>query len=100
MSITQNFDSENHKLVITVTGSFNFSEYRSFRDAYKNITADKKLDISVNLSQTEYMDSSALGMLLLLDEHFNTQRINIVNCSDYIKQVFNIANFSQKFNIS
>lgn len=100
MPITQKLDSANNKLVISIAGSFNFSEHPGFRESYRDIEADKNLDVSVDLGNTEYMDSSALGMLLLLDEHFSDQRINIINCSDYIKQVLNIANFEQKFNIS
>jgi len=100
MSITQSFDSKNKKLVITITGSFNFSEYKDFRNAYKNIPPDKNIDVSVNLAQAEHMDSAALGMLLLLDEHFKDQCIKIINCSDYIKQALDIVNFGKKFNIS
>ena len=100
MPVTQKFDSANNKLVISITGSFNFSEHSGFRESYRDIIPDKNLDASVDLSNTEDMDSSALGMLLLLDEHFSNQRINILNCSDYIKQVLSIANFELKFNIS
>ncbi|RDH83032.1 MAG: anti-anti-sigma factor [endosymbiont of Galathealinum brachiosum] len=100
MSVTQKLDRNNNNLVISITGSFNFSEHPGFRDSYRDIEPDKNLNVSVDLANTEYMDSSALGMLLLLDEHFSDQRINIINCSDYIKQVLNIANFELKFNIT
>ena len=100
MPVTQKLDSANNNLVININGSFNFSVHPAFRESYRDIKPDKNLIISVDLGNTEYMDSSALGMLLLLDEHFNEQKINIINCSDYIKQVLSIANFELKFNIS
>ena len=99
MSVTQKFDSTNNELVISIAGPFNFSEHPEFRDAYRNIEPDKNIKVSVDLGNTEYMDSSALGMLLLLDEHFKDQRINIINSSDYIKKVLEIASFGLKFNI-
>jgi len=100
MPVSQKFDNENNKLLITITGAFIFSENKGFRNAYKNITPDRKLDVSVDLKHIDYMDSAALGMLLLLDEHFKEQRINILNCSDYVKKILDTVNFSKKFNIS
>ena len=100
MPITQKLDLKNHKLDIVISSSFNFELHNEFRNAYRDVQADKNLDVTVDLKNAEYMDSSALGMLLLLDEHFKEQRINITNGSDYIKQVLDVANFSMKFNIS
>jgi len=100
MSVTQKLDLKNKKLVIYINGSFNFDQHSAFRDAYRDIETDKGMSVSVDLQHSEYMDSAALGMLLLLDEHFKDQRINITNCSSYIKQVLDIVNFEKKFNIS
>lgn len=100
MPVTQKFDEKNNALIIAINGSFNFSEHTSFRESYKDIDSSKNMSVSVDLQNADYMDSSALGMLLLLNEHFEGQRISIINCSDYIKQVLDIANFSQQFNIN
>ena len=100
MSVIQKYDAEKKQLVISINGSFNFEQHGEFREAYRHIPADKNLQVSVDLRNTDYMDSAALGMLLLLDEHFNGQPIHIINCSDYIRQVLDIANFSKKFRIS
>ena len=97
MPVTQHITD--NKLVISIEGPFNFAEHPGFRNSYRNVKPDSVLCVSVNLQQTNYMDSSALGMLLLLDEHFKHQRIHLAHCSDGIKQVLNIANFSKKFTI-
>jgi len=99
MSVVQKYDSSNRKLLITINGPFNFSVYSAFRDAYRDIDPKSVAEISVDLQENDYIDSSALGMLLLLEEHFPDCRINILNGSEYTKQVLEIAKFEQKFNI-
>jgi len=100
MSITQQLDNKNKTLLISISGPFSFDQHGAFRDTYRDINGDNNLNITVDLQHSNYLDSAALGMLLLLDEHFKKQRINITNCSTYIMQVFNIVNFEKKFNIS
>lgn len=100
MSVTQKYDASANKLVISISDAFNFSVNSAFRDAYRDIKPDRNLNVIVDLQRADYMDSSALGMLLLLAEHFKEQKISIINCSEYTRQVFDIANFTKKFNIS
>jgi len=100
MPVIQKFDRDSKKLLITINGPFNFSEHNAFREAYKDIDPKSVSEVSVDLQNTDYVDSSALGMLLLLDEHFTDSRINVIKCSEYTKQVLEIARFEQKFNIS
>jgi len=100
MPVTQQFNSENKTLLISINGPFNFSEHNAFRDAYKDIDPKSVSQVSVDLQNTDYIDSSALGMLLLLDEHFADSRINLSKCSEYTRQVLEIAKFEHKFNIT
>ncbi len=98
MPLTSNIDTNSNTLTITISGNFDFSAHPAFRSAYDH--ADNSLNVIVDLKQTEYMDSAALGMLLLLDEHFPNQTIKITGCNEFIKQVLEIANFQKKFDIS
>jgi anti-anti-sigma factor len=55
----------------------------------------------VDLAKASYMDSSALGMLLLLKEHVgNNGQIEIVNTATDVRNVLTIANFDKLFSIS
>jgi len=83
-----------------VSGDFNFDLYRNFQEIYRNITPGKTSTVSVNLSQATYMDSSAIGMLLLLGEHFGDIKISLEQCPDIILSVLKIAKFEREFNIS
>jgi len=100
MPVHHNFSPAEKKLTITVSDNFNFDIHSSFRDTYQKISPGEVSTVSVNLSRATYMDSSALGMLLLLDEHFADLKINLEQCPKDIQSVLNIANFERKFNVS
>jgi len=96
ITTTKNEDST----VISISGQFDYSIHREFRDAYKNLPQNTK--IILELSQTAYLDSSALGMLLLLREHLGEEKANIsiTRCNPDIKRVFELSNFHTLFNIT
>jgi len=93
MLVTQQLNSSNNTLVITINGEFNFAINKEFKP-------NKNFTVSVDLTRTDYMDSAALGMLLLLDEHFKEQHISLLNCSEYIKKALDVVKFEQKFIIT
>ncbi|MFW2372967.1 MAG: STAS domain-containing protein [Gammaproteobacteria bacterium] len=91
---------DDNTVVIEIAGRFDFSLHTVFRNAYK----DKELDdgvFIVDLEKTEYLDSSALGMLLLLKEHAETMGSGVIikNPNQDILDVLNIASFSKLFRI-
>lgn len=98
MSVTSTLEKDRKLLTISITGNFDFSAHADFRKAY--IDADPSLGVAVNLSQTEYIDSAALGMLLLLDEHFPNSTVQLKSASEFVKKVLEIANFDKKFTIT
>ena len=98
MPLTKNIDKNAKTLTISISENFDFSVHPDFRDAYQDV--DASFNVIVDLRQTEYLDSAALGMLLLLDEHFGGKKIKITGCSKYIREVLEIANFQKKFDIS
>jgi anti-anti-sigma factor len=86
-------------LLIKIRGRFDFSCHAAFRDAYVN--APGSCDFVIDMDETSYMDSSALGMLLLLREHVSQHggRISITNCRGQTLDVLQIANFNRLFKI-
>ena len=100
MPVHHKFDPSEKSLLITISGDFNFDVNASFRETYRNISPAGISKVSVNLKDAAYMDSSALGMLLLLAEHFENIQISLDQCPDYIQSVLQIANFDQKFSIT
>lgn len=100
MGISTTVSDSGDKVTIAVTGKFDFQQYDAFRSAYST-TSGQGIQYEVNLSGTDYLDSSALGMLLLLREHAGgeSSRIDITQVSDDVKKVLDVANFGKLFNI-
>ncbi len=69
MSITHTTCEDGMRVDITISGRFDFKLSRAFRDTYQQQPDDISIDYHINLAATDYMDSSALGMLLLIREH-------------------------------
>jgi anti-anti-sigma factor len=91
-----------HKGVLSLSGRFDFSIHRDFRSNYENILhANGVNELEVNLNGVDYIDSSALGMLLLLREKAMEKNIQmkLLNPKDSVRQVLEVANFGRLFNI-
>ena len=88
------------ELTIKIQGRFDFSAHQEFRDAYEKAKEDPKGYI-VDMKETTYLDSSALGMLLLLRDHAggDNSNIEIVNCNPDVKKILTISYFEQLFTI-
>ncbi len=98
VSVTSSDDGKTVSLKID--GRFDFSLHNEFRKAYKDLViADG--EYIIDLSGTEYLDSSALGMLLLLKEHAesNTSTVRLINYNDEIKEILTIASFDKLFSL-
>jgi len=88
--------------VITMNGRFDFSAHRAFKDAYDPLLQQPGIaTLEINLAGVVYMDSSALGMLLLLHERAQAGGKEVVLCraSSNVMQILDIANFGKLFTI-
>jgi anti-anti-sigma factor len=101
MSILSTTSTDGRGLIISIQGRFDFSAHQEFRESYEKRT-DEPDEYCVDMKQTTYLDSSALGMLLLLRDHAggDNAQIKIVNCNADVKKILTISNFEQLFAIS
>lgn len=91
------------KVILTLNGRFDFNSHRDFRSSYDDVLQNNAIkQLEVNLNGVDYLDSSALGMLLLLKERAEAAHITLelTNCRGMVKQVLDVANFGKIFNIS
>ncbi|WP_445366343.1 STAS domain-containing protein [Methylomonas sp. BW4-1] len=88
-------------LSIKISGRFDFGVHNEFREATKLVESGVKL-IEVDLVGTEYLDSSALGMLLVLRDKMagDKSAIRIKNSRTEVKKILEIANFDKLFTLS
>lgn len=93
--------SQGDTRIMRIAGKFDFKLHRSFRELYEGAPPEISSYV-IDLSRTDYMDSSALGMLLLLREHVSgdRMRVRIVNCNLEIRKILEIANFDKLFDIA
>ena len=89
------------KVRFVLSGSFTFDAYREFKSQYTPILDEGGFkEMEIDLGGVEYLDSSALGMLLLLRERLGGKPIVLSNTRGTVRQVLEIANFHQLFTMS
>ncbi|QPK64197.1 STAS domain-containing protein [Methylomonas sp. LL1] len=88
-------------LTIKIGGRFDFGVHKQMREATNLATADVK-KIEVDLSNTDYLDSSALGMLLVLRDKIagDKHTVSIKGARAEVKKILEIANFDKLFSLS
>lgn len=100
MTISAKLSNPENELVINVEGRFDFSAHQDFRSAYEDVGANPN-SYAIDMTDATYLDSSALGMLLLLRDHAGGDEalIKIVNCNEDVKKILVISNFGRLFTI-
>ena len=101
MSIESEVSLDGKKLTIAIKGRFDFGSHQTFRDAYERFYKVPELYV-VDLKDTTYMDSSALGMLLLLRDHAggDDAEVQVININSDVRKILAISNFDKLFDIS
>lgn len=90
------------RATLKLGGRFDFHSHRDFRSAYEKILGTGAVrEIVIDFGEVDYLDSSALGMLLLLREKAEGSGKNVVlaELRGTVKQVLDIANFGKLFSI-
>ncbi len=102
MSIKQTISNDGKIMHLSVTGRFDYKITKEFRDTYKKAAMQKGVTYYINLNDTSYIDSSALGILLLLREgaKYNGGRVIIEQPGEQVNNVLKIANFEKLFTIN
>jgi|APIni6443716594_1056825.scaffolds.fasta_scaffold710882_2 anti-anti-sigma factor len=93
---------ENGLARIHLAGRFDFNSHRLFRQAYEEALNDPaSKSIEIDLGSVDYLDSSALGMLLLVKEKATSanKSLALANCRGVVQQVLDVANFHKLFTI-
>lgn len=94
-------DTGDGKVVIKLEGRFDFNAHREFREVVDRAVREAERQIQVDLDAVDYLDSSALGMLLMLRDKAKGAGKDVVlaNARGTVKQVIDIANFGKLFSL-
>ena len=101
MAISTQLSADGQELTIAIQGRFDFGAHQAFRDAYERVDGTPKR-YQVDLQGTTYLDSSALGMLLLLRDHAGGDhaQIRLLNCNGDVRKILAISNFEPLFQVA
>lgn len=93
-----------NKAVLSVSGRFVFAIHGEFRKCAQEVLDKPQVErIEIDLQHAEYLDSAALGMMLLLRERAaktRKQPIRITGSSGRVRGVLDMCNFDQMFVIA
>lgn len=101
MQITVRADGK--RAVVRLSGRFEFSAHREFREATDTALQNNDFEeLVVDLADVDFIDSSALGMLLMLREKANRAKkgLALANPRGIVKQALGVAHFEKIFSIA
>jgi anti-anti-sigma factor len=98
MSVSKQYHADEHMLLIKIIGDFDARLVDEFNAAYQGIEHEIEV-VLLDLNDTSYVDSSALGILIALREHAQQQgwRVVIKNMDDVVQEIFRVLNFHHLF---
>lgn len=99
MGLKTQLSADGKELSLCIDGRFDFNLHMDFREAYRGLPPDTRYVI--DLSRTTFMDSSAMGMLLLLREYAGEKHadIRLCNCSEAVRKVLAVSHLDSIFAI-
>lgn len=85
-----------------LSGRFTFTDYTVFRKLVTDILSSKVPRLVFDLSNVEFMDSAALGMLLLARDETsgNNQALSLRGASGQVQRVLAVARFDALFEMN
>jgi len=100
MDIEYRASDDAQVVTIVIPTDFNFRYSKGLRESY--LTQKNNVAYILDFSKTEYIDSTALGMLLLMREEVLARegKVKIVNCREKIMDLLVMSNFHQLFNVA
>jgi HptB-dependent secretion and biofilm anti anti-sigma factor len=81
---------------IILNGVFDFSVQNDVREIINETLGREEIkNIIVDMAGVSFMDSSAIGLLLLLNDKAQAdgKSVKVINCRDTIREIFSIGGF-------
>ena len=100
MTINKVISDNKRDITISIQDRFDFSLHQKFRESYVNAEQAGTV-FKLDLSKATYMDSSALGMILLLKDHAEklSGKVIISKPNASVAKILEIAQFHRLMTI-
>lgn len=86
---------------LSLEGRFTFADHESFRLLIEELgTGTPPRQCTIDLTAVSYLDSAAVGMLLLMRERFDRSKIVLKGGSPSVKELIRIAKLGTLFDIA
>lgn len=86
---------------LKLDGTFTFGDNSKFRQILNTLRETTASDVTMDLSGLKFIDSAALGMLLLLHDEAGKKglKITLAGATGQIRKMLQLSNFEQIFTI-
>jgi anti-anti-sigma factor len=83
-------------VIIHMAGRFDFDSRKTFKEAMDQAIKEG-MPVILDLGQISFVDSSALGLLVIAHQNFKNKKILfcLVNPQTYVRQVLDLANIAK-----
>lgn len=85
---------------LVLENRFTFTDHEAFRHVIEDLGDRPPSDLTIDLSGLIYMDSAAVGMLLLLRERLDRIRIVLKGANTPVRDLIRIARLGTLFDLS
>jgi HptB-dependent secretion and biofilm anti anti-sigma factor len=96
-------NTKDDAIAIQLDQEFTFHQQANFRQAYEQNLDEQTKAVIIDFAKTDFIDSAALGMLLVLRDHVEKNKqditIELINCKKEVFEILEISNFSKLFTI-
>lgn len=100
MTVHASTSANGDTLTIRVTGTLDFKSHAEFRRAYEGAGARPR-NVVIDMAEADYIDSAALGMLLLMRQHFGDgASFAVTNPKPAVMKILQVANFQKLFKVA
>lgn len=86
--------------ILSIPQRFDFSFHKNFTEQYQQILKEEQCNkIALDFSRNEYLDSSALGMMVLLNKKAKSvnKQVVVKSARENTLEILHIANFDKLF---
>lgn len=99
MSININSKLDNNFWNVSIEGELDVSSADKLKDQLHKIVDEKMLDVKIDLTNLEYIDSTGLGVIIgvLKKLRVNEKEIYILNPRSNVKKIFTITGLDKIF---
>ena len=89
------------ELIIQIQGNLDFNHYQAFTEGYQKFDQVFK-KYTIDLSEVKTVDSSALGMFLLLRDFAggDSSEVSLINPNPLVREILEGSKFNKLFNIA